>query len=576
MNEVRILVRTTNAAKAGFEQVGKDVDAYAKKFSDSFAAKFTDNLTTQINQKLTKNLTDLGQKTQASAKTAGERIGDTIGRSAGERITTRIAETVRRDANGRLRDANGRFLSGGGSGGKGGNGADRDRERVTVDVDVDKQSFLSKMSALGKEAAGRFTGFFKDGFGQGLTSIFSGDLISTALKGGAIVALGHALAVPLAAAITSGVLLAVGGGVLTVGIVSALQNPLVKSVMAEFGAKAKEAMDEFSRPFQGPVIEFFGHLAALAESLKPTLKELGIAFGPVADLFGDKIIESLKRLAPSFANAAKAAIPLLETLAEHLPDIADAIGDMLDDLSTQGDDANLFFSDMLTLAGALIRVFGTVIATLTSAYDKIHDFIIGVYEFFKAVRIGALYMASTVLEIFIALARSIADTIAPIAPKIAAGLRAGADKAEGFQRKINGELAKIAANKTVTVRFRVLGMAVANSAIRVARTLNALGYAAGGAVGHAAEGGPRSGRIWAGEHGPELIDVAPGSQVHTAGDSKRMAAAESGRAMSGELLVRPAPGAERGLVAEIVKALRFEIGTFYGGSAQGALGQGVG
>jgi hypothetical protein len=46
-------------------------------------------------------------------------------------------------------------------------------------------------------------------------------------------------------------------------------------------------------------------------------------------------------------------------------------------------------------------------------------------------------------------------------------------------------------------------------------------YAHGGVVG-AAVGGPRSGRILVGEHGPELVDVAAGSTVHTNSDTERM------------------------------------------------------
>lgn len=54
------------------------------------------------------------------------------------------------------------------------------------------------------------------------------------------------------------------------------------------------------------------------------------------------------------------------------------------------------------------------------------------------------------------------------------------------------------------------------------------GMAHGGVVGHAAEGGPRSNTIVAGEHGIELIDVAPGSTVHSNPDSMRMLRAASG------------------------------------------------
>lgn len=48
-------------------------------------------------------------------------------------------------------------------------------------------------------------------------------------------------------------------------------------------------------------------------------------------------------------------------------------------------------------------------------------------------------------------------------------------------------------------------------------------YAHGGVVGAAASGGPRSNLTWVGENGPELANLAPGTMVRSAGDSKRIA-----------------------------------------------------
>lgn len=50
------------------------------------------------------------------------------------------------------------------------------------------------------------------------------------------------------------------------------------------------------------------------------------------------------------------------------------------------------------------------------------------------------------------------------------------------------------------------------------------GYAHGGVVG-AATGGVRSNRVLTGEHGPELLDLPPGTQVHSNPDTERMLAA---------------------------------------------------
>lgn len=50
----------------------------------------------------------------------------------------------------------------------------------------------------------------------------------------------------------------------------------------------------------------------------------------------------------------------------------------------------------------------------------------------------------------------------------------------------------------------------------------------GGVVGAAAAGGPRTGRTLVGEDGPEIADLAPGTMMHTAGDSARLLASAGG------------------------------------------------
>jgi hypothetical protein len=52
-------------------------------------------------------------------------------------------------------------------------------------------------------------------------------------------------------------------------------------------------------------------------------------------------------------------------------------------------------------------------------------------------------------------------------------------------------------------------------------------YAHGGIVG-AAGGGPRSRRVEVGEQGPEIVDLAPGSTVHSNADSRRMMSHDGG------------------------------------------------
>lgn len=88
--------------------------------------------------------------------------------------------------------------------------------------------------------------------------------------------------------------------------------------------------------------------------------------------------------------------------------------------------------------------------------------------------------------------------------------------------KINGDSSGFR-----SVASRVLSYVIPTKTVRiVANVVGAakkfLGFAHGGIVGHAAEGGPRNNLTLVGEHGPELVDLAPGSHVRTNSDSRRI------------------------------------------------------
>lgn len=113
-------------------------------------------------------------------------------------------------------------------------------------------------------------------------------------------------------------------------------------------------------------------------------------------------------------------------------------------------------------------------------------------------------------------------------PGLGPKLQAAAANFGTFRDKVNDALNGIH-DKTVTVNTRITGPAgslistgsgsfnVVNSHIR--------GYASGGVVG-AAGGGPRSNLTLVGENGPELVDLAPGSTVHSNPDSRSMLSGE--------------------------------------------------
>lgn len=98
------------------------------------------------------------------------------------------------------------------------------------------------------------------------------------------------------------------------------------------------------------------------------------------------------------------------------------------------------------------------------------------------------------------------------------------DRASRILKKIRDTMAQLNGS-TATVNVAANISAAAKWAAKAAG-----GYAHGGitGAGQAASGGVRNGMTWVGERGPELVNLAPGSQVHSNPDSMRMAGAGGG------------------------------------------------
>jgi hypothetical protein len=578
-NEIKILVRVQNSGKAGFEEVGRDVDAYAKKFSESFSRNFSDNLSRNLTQTLKTQLNTVGQAAQDSARRSGDDIGNTLGQRISDRITEKIKTTV--DKNGRLHDAvTGRFLSGG-TGGEGGKGGDsRDRDRVKVDVDIDKQSFLSKLSSFGKEAGEKFSGFFSQGFG----AVFNGDLISVLIKVIAGGALAFALAPVLGAAFTAALGLGLGGGAIVVGLVGAFKDPRIQSAVKGLKAEVSKTFEGFAENFKGPLENFLAGsgkggsagLIGVFRSLKPMIDSLGKALGPLAQKLGDGIIGMLQNMLPGIIRAIEKSVPIVEKLAEKLPKIGDAIGRFFDNVSDGAPQAAQFLGDFLDGVALLIRILGRLIEAFTSVYGTVRSVFLGIIGFVNGVILGAKDLWNSFNNVFNNLINKAGQFLSAAAasfgwiPGIGPKLKNAENQFNNFKNKANASLSGISRNVAINVKFNVVGLAAANAAIDTARLLSKLGYAAGGVVGQAASGGARSGMAWVGEHGPELVDLPPGSRVYSSGDSNRMAGQDNGRDVTVRLVADRTT--ERGVVDALFRMFRAEIQGQFQGDVQLALG----
>jgi len=621
-NEVVIKVTSRNEVNKGFQAARADITKFGDESATVYQQKFSErmndlgrNLTTplqksgkeigirlgnssageitrQISDHLTEHLPEVISRGFTSGggialyRTAGETIGEEFGQSAGDRagetmsehitdkITRRIKTSIRTvgdESSGDSAHAGERI------------GDDisktihmRIKEKIKTSVDVDTDG-----SIRGKaERAGEFIGDkIGDGVGGSLGSFFSGDLISLLVKaiaGGALVA---ALAPVIGAAITSAVLLGLGGGVLAAGVVAAFKDPRIAAAGTELKDNVSKLFAEFGKPFRVPLAETLEKLNTFVISLTPNFKHLADVFAPILGDLGTGFVSLLQNAMPGILKAVEASAPLFETLAKHMPAIGDAIGKFFGILSRHGGDANQFFGDLLSLVEKLIPFIAQLIDVLTSAYSKVHNFVKNSIKLFgdlrDAVKTGVDVMKAGFLSLFlvavdifgkILIAASYALSWIPgIGPK----LRAAQEKFNSFRNGVNNELKKIT-DRHVKVTITTYGLAAAQAAVAVAQTLKGMGYAHGGIKG-AASGMVAGGLTWVGEQGPELVSLPTGSTVHSNGDSKRMSS-DMGSGGGGTWLLRAAPGASRDLMSVIIEGLRYEVDRNGQGSVQRFLG----
>lgn len=132
--------------------------------------------------------------------------------------------------------------------------------------------------------------------------------------------------------------------------------------------------------------------------------------------------------------------------------------------------------------------------------------------------------------------------------------------------------------RAVNVAIRITGDTNVSRQIRNIEKNMATGGIRGSANNRtrsSANGATNDGLTWVGEHGPELVDLPPGSRVHSNPDSQRMAqGAGSGGGWPGPLQVQLVLADGRVLAETVVDPMRDIVRTQFGGSVQEALGVG--
>lgn len=355
-----------------------------------------------------------------------------------------------------------------------------------------------EIDGVEKGIAGKAGAFARIGAKLGLDFT---DGIAGAFKGmppqvqAAVVAFAATVAVTLSAAIgaaiTAGILLAVGGGVLAAGIKSAADSPQVQAAWKRFGDRGKKVFGDFGKPFEGPVSRALGTFGDTIERIAPTLKRMGESMAPIIDKLAPALAKMAENSMPGIEKALEAGKPLWDTLAEHLPDIGDAIDSFFSSIADGGPGANKFLGDFLTWLEGIIIILGKVIGWLATLYGMAREVWIGIGTVFAD---GVRVILAVIGTIITGAAKAF-GWIPGLGPK----LQTAATEFDKFQQKANAALDKLkdkVVRVTVEEHFKMFG--------KPGTVIGGIGGS--GFKGLATGGTAIGGRTYlVGENGPELF-----------------------------------------------------------------------
>lgn len=546
-NEIIIVIKARNETTGVFEALKRD----AALAGDGAGEAITERITEKI--KVIKD-----DPTLRNAGTPiGDTIGETISRRIKEKVKVSIDESVDHDTTARLRN----ILEGKNS---------TEHEKIKVDVDVDEQSFGAKLRSffdrfkakIGIDEGGFLSGFkstsdkagdeLTESLRTGVTSVFSGDIVSTAIKTALIGALGVGAFSFVGPALGSAIGLAFGGGAIGAGVIAALKDPGIQTAITGLKGKISSAFTGFGDLFRGPVFLFLSRIPEAFKPLQPMISQIAHDLAPVATALSDGVIGFLQNVLPSIGRAVDKSGPLIQTLADNLPGIGDAIGRLIDNISSHPKETAEFFNGLLDGIQLLLKFLGVLVTISFGAYKTITQLLTGIV-------VWGVKAANLLLDAFIGAFGWI--------PGLGGKLNAAKAKMNDFANNVVKELNKVPDSKTFTLYIRTVGANVGATLGNIGRIL---GRSAGGIMG-SASGATPSGLTWVGEHGPELLSAPAGSRVHSNPDSMRMADGMAGGSM---IQVNLHLDGQQ-IAGALVDPQRHIVRTRFGGSVQAAYGRGA-
>ncbi|MGW3888884.1 hypothetical protein ACWD69_09355 [Micromonospora chokoriensis] len=251
------------------------------------------------------------------------------------------------------------------------------RARIEADVDVDKPLRAGRINVAGETVGRSLAGSVIASLTSGISAL-AGPAVFVGLVTAAV------LAAPLiGAALAAGVLTAVGGGVIALGIVALADDPRLKSAASDLGATIKTTLAKAAGPLlgepgkPGPLLRAMETLKQLVIDIGPSLERMFAEIGPYIPGLAEGVAAFVKGVMPGLISAVKASGPILEVIALNMGPLGEALGRFLSVMAELGpaaaDSLNVIFfliNGVLDATGALIYVLG---AAFSGLFQNVKD-----------------------------------------------------------------------------------------------------------------------------------------------------------------------------------------------------------
>lgn len=193
-------------------------------------------------------------------------------------------------------------------------------------------------------------------FGKALEKIAASPELAI---GGA--AIGGAVASAILAAISGAALTATAGAAIAGGIVLAFRSAEVKAAWTSFGTSMLKQLTDAASSFQQPLIQAARIFETAFAGVMPQVKADFATLAPLIEKLARGAAGFVQALMPGLGDAFKAAVPIVQSFAQELPRIGEALSSMFSDMAKGGKGAgDAFILTIRTLEAGVAALGGVL------------------------------------------------------------------------------------------------------------------------------------------------------------------------------------------------------------------------